>query len=302
MEAPPLPIAVPNPNRFTETDHCSVYYLDLIDDRYWLTNIRTLLGPTPIRCPFTPLYFRAFLPLCTLADVPPSHPPSLLPHTLSKAEPRGGHPTPPQAYISLGATQSRTLQTPRNRTKTLGQSPSTAFPASPHTLQSMSGSPSYRYAPLADSEWTTWDRQLPNPARVLLELDLDFGIVPPTGGQGEKVGRVGGRWVRRERWRKASSSHPPFHFPSTSSHARTQESTKLAAGFWSLYYTDDGLSDLWGTKDGEEDPTRYDITDFLKGDVYESEMGEMVIMYPNGTRQRVSDEMVLDDVVTHISE
>ena len=116
------------------------------------------------------------------------------------------------------------------------------------------------------------------------------------------MGRVGGRWGRRERWRKASSSHPPFHLPSTSSHARTQESTKLAAGFWSLYYTDDGLSDLWGTKDGEEDPTRYDITDFLKGDVYESEMGEMVIMYPNGTRQRVSDEMVLDDVVTHISE
>ena len=128
MEAPPLPIAVPNPNRFTETDHCSVYYLDLIDDRYWLTNIRTLLGPTPIRCPFTPLYFRAFLPLCTLADVPPSHPPSLLPHTLSKAEPRGGHPTPPQAYISLGATQSRTLQTPRNRTKTPGQSPIHCLP------------------------------------------------------------------------------------------------------------------------------------------------------------------------------
>ena len=122
-EAPPLPIAVPNPNRFTETDHSNVYYLDQIDDRYWLTNIRTLLGPTPIRCPFTPLYFRAFLPLCTLADVPPSHPPSLLPHTLSKAEPRGGHPTPPQAYISLGATQSRTLQTPRNRTKTPGKAP-----------------------------------------------------------------------------------------------------------------------------------------------------------------------------------
>ena len=223
MEAPPLPLAVPNPNRFTETDHSKVYYLDLIDDRYWLTNIRTLLGPTPIRCPFTPLYFRAFLPLCTLADVPPSHPPSLLPHTLSKAEPRGGHPTPPQAYISLGATQSRTLQTPRNRTKTPGQSPSTAFPASPHTLQSMSGSPSYRYAPLADSEWTTWDRQLPNPARVLLELDLDFGIVPPTGGQGEKVGRVGGRWVRRERWRKASSSHPPF---SPSIHFQSREDTR----------------------------------------------------------------------------
>ena len=94
----------------------------------------------------------------------------------------------------------------------------------------------------------------------------------------------------------------PFPLPSISGHARTQESTKLAKGVWTLYYTDDGLSDLWGTKDGEEEPTRYDITDFLKGDVYESEMGEMVIMHPNGTRQRVSDEMVLDDVVTHISE
>ena len=111
MEAPPLPIAVPNPNRFTETDHSNVYYLDQIDDRYWLTNIRTLLGPTPIRCPFTPLYFRAFLPLCTLADVPPSHPPSLLPHTLSKAEPRGASHSSPSRDFPRSRTIPHTSDT-----------------------------------------------------------------------------------------------------------------------------------------------------------------------------------------------